>query len=182
MSTSGPSPWTEFSHDPRRPETHGLRASDRDRDVVLRVLAEAFADGRLDRTEYDERADAATRARTMGELPPVIADLVPASPSATGSELATASSEDLRALAVRRYERSRRNAASSVLVTALIMTAIWALGGAGYYWPAWVIVFPAINLLRLVLTRRDHIEDQLRSLEKKQRRELERGQDTGGAE
>ena len=42
-----------------------------------RVLAEAFADGRLDRQEFDERSDAVGAIRTLGELPGVIADLVP---------------------------------------------------------------------------------------------------------
>ncbi len=53
---NGPAPlWGEFSHDPRRADHAGLRASDRDRDVAHRAVADAYADGRLDREELDER-------------------------------------------------------------------------------------------------------------------------------
>jgi hypothetical protein len=176
MSASSPVPWSEFSHDPRRPESAGLRASDRDRDVVLRVLGDGFADGRLDRTEYDERAEAVTRARTFGELQPIIADLVPSAPSSARSELAVAGPETLREMAVREYGRDLRNAASSVVVLAAISTAIWILAGGGYYWPAWVILFPAVNLLRLLVNKGGHVDDEMRRLEKKQRKEIERAQ------
>ena len=172
---SGPSPWSEFSHDPRRPETSGLRASDRDRDVVLRVLGEAFADGRLDRTEYDERAEAVARAKTMGELPAVMADLVPATPTTTPStDLAPLGTAELRARAEQDYRRDLRNATSQVVIVGALMTGIWFLTGAGYFWPGFVVLAVAINVLRLLLTRRDHIEDRVRELEKKQRREIER--------
>lgn len=46
--------WGSFAHDPREPAVAPLRASDADREVIHGVLAEAFADGRLDRSEYDE--------------------------------------------------------------------------------------------------------------------------------
>ena len=72
--------WASFQHDPRDPAVAPLRASDADRDVVHGVLAEAFADGRLDREEYDERSAAVLAARTLGELPPLVSDLVPDRP------------------------------------------------------------------------------------------------------
>src|SRR6185295_13720980 len=72
--------WASFQHDPRDPAVAPLRASDADRNVVHGVLTEAFADGRLDREEYDERTAAALRARTLGQLPPLVVDLVPDRP------------------------------------------------------------------------------------------------------
>ena len=72
--------WASFQHDPRDPAVAPLRASDADRDVVHRVLADAFADGRLDREEYDERSATVLAARTLGELPPLVSDLVPDRP------------------------------------------------------------------------------------------------------
>ena len=72
--------WASFQHDPRDPAVAPLRASDADRDVVHGLLTEAFADGRLDRDEYDERSTATLQARTLGELPPLVADLVPDRP------------------------------------------------------------------------------------------------------
>lgn len=54
-----------------------LRASDSDRERVLRVLREATADGRLDLEEFEERSTLVHEARTLGELPGVTADLLP---------------------------------------------------------------------------------------------------------
>ncbi|HCA84756.1 MAG TPA: hypothetical protein DEQ61_04215 [Streptomyces sp.] len=52
-----------------------LRASDADRDRVAEVLREAVAEGRLDMAEFDERLDAAYRARIYAELEPLTRDL-----------------------------------------------------------------------------------------------------------
>jgi hypothetical protein len=62
-----------------------LRASDRERDSVVQRVQQAFAEGRLDDTEFDERMRAALTARTRGDLDVLLADL-PAettTPSAT---------------------------------------------------------------------------------------------------
>ncbi len=52
-----------------------MRASDRDRDRAAEVLRDAYAAGRLNRDELDERVLAAYAARTRGELDDLIADL-----------------------------------------------------------------------------------------------------------
>ncbi|MER5719756.1 DUF1707 domain-containing protein [Streptomyces sp. NPDC002132] len=52
-----------------------LRASDADRERVAEVLRDALAEGRLDMGEFEERLDAAYRARTYGELAPITRDL-----------------------------------------------------------------------------------------------------------
>ncbi|ANW18354.1 DUF1707 SHOCT-like domain-containing protein [Streptomyces clavuligerus] len=52
-----------------------LRASDADRDRIADILREALAEGRLDAEEHSERIDAVYRAKTMGELQPLIQDL-----------------------------------------------------------------------------------------------------------
>lgn len=68
--------WREFEHDPRHPTYAGIRASDADRDIVHRVLSEAYARGRLSKEEHDERSDYVSRVRTLGDLPSVLTDLV----------------------------------------------------------------------------------------------------------
>lgn len=55
-----------------------LRCSDVERHSVERILADAYADGRLNREEYDERLDAVWKAKTFGELNPLTSDLLPA--------------------------------------------------------------------------------------------------------
>ncbi|MFI0907526.1 DUF1707 domain-containing protein [Streptomyces sioyaensis] len=52
-----------------------LRASDADRERVAEILRDAVAEGRLAMEEFDERLEAAYRARTYGELEPLTADL-----------------------------------------------------------------------------------------------------------
>ena len=49
--------WESFRLDPRQPGHASLRASDADREIVRAVLADAYADGRLTREEYDEQAE-----------------------------------------------------------------------------------------------------------------------------
>ncbi|GHJ31067.1 hypothetical protein TPA0910_55000 [Streptomyces hygroscopicus subsp. sporocinereus] len=56
-----------------------LRASDADRDRIADVLREALAEGRLQPEEHAERIDAVYRAKTLGELEPLVRDL-PAAP------------------------------------------------------------------------------------------------------
>jgi hypothetical protein len=52
-----------------------LRASDADRDRVADLLGQALAEGRLTADEHAERIEEAFRARTVGELEPLVRDL-----------------------------------------------------------------------------------------------------------
>lgn len=62
---------------PAQPAGSGsLRASDADREQVNDVLTAAYAEGRLTRSEYDERADQVLAAKTFDELIPITRDLV----------------------------------------------------------------------------------------------------------
>ncbi|WP_124271880.1 DUF1707 domain-containing protein [Streptomyces sp. ADI96-02] len=58
-----------------------MRASDAERERIAEVLRDAVAEGRLEMDEFEQRLDAAYRARTHGELEPLVRDL-PASGSA----------------------------------------------------------------------------------------------------
>jgi hypothetical protein len=53
-----------------------LRASDADRDQVANLLSTAYAEGRLNREEHDERIDQLMSARTFDDLIPITRDLV----------------------------------------------------------------------------------------------------------
>jgi Domain of unknown function (DUF1707) len=59
-----------------------VRASDRERDAVLQRVQEAFAEGRLDDAEFDERMRTALVARTRADLDALLADLPAAEPAA----------------------------------------------------------------------------------------------------
>ncbi|MFF6773593.1 DUF1707 domain-containing protein [Streptomyces sp. NPDC012637] len=64
---------------PRQPDVAdpqgSLRASDADRDRIADILRDALAEGRIDPEEHSERIDAVYRAKTVGELEPIVRDL-----------------------------------------------------------------------------------------------------------
>jgi hypothetical protein len=165
-------PWGDFSADPRDPAAASLRASDRDREVVLGLLAEAYADGRLNREEYDERADVAGRARTLGELPPVVADLVPQT-APRADRLAWVSTEELRERALRAYQASRREAFSGLVTVTVVLSIVWFVTGGGFYWPVFVVLVGGANLLRVLLHKEDIVEKEQRRLERRQSKSLD---------
>lgn len=60
-----------------------MRASDAERERIAELLREAVAEGRLDMDEFEQRLETAYKARTRGELEPLVQDL-----PAPGSALA----------------------------------------------------------------------------------------------
>lgn len=60
---------------PADPAPAGIRASDADRDRIADILREAMAEGRLTAEEHAERVDLVYRAKTLGELEPLVRDL-----------------------------------------------------------------------------------------------------------
>ncbi|MYV54567.1 DUF1707 and DUF2154 domain-containing protein [Streptomyces sp. SID3212] len=70
-------------------EPAGIRASDADRDRIADILREALAEGRLDAEEHSDRIDAVYRAKTLGELQPLVRDL-PVAGAGTGDAAGSA--------------------------------------------------------------------------------------------
>lgn len=169
--SSGPV-WARFSQDPRDPVAGRMRASDADRGVVSDLLADAFADGRLDHEEFAQRSEAATGAKLLGELPALIDDLVPV--ASAKRDLAAVSSAEIEELARRHWRESLRNAFLGMLIPSLITTAIWIATGLGYPWPLWVVLGTGINLVRVAVARHDIVEEERRRLERKQRKAIEK--------
>jgi Domain of unknown function (DUF1707) len=110
---------------PRRDPT--LRASDSDRESIVSALREHGAAGRLDVEELEQRVGAAYSARTHGELGALLGDL-PA---------------QRRVVATSRHGDDWRG----FLAVNALLVAIWAVSGAGYFWPAWVMVWWAFALV-----------------------------------
>ena len=69
--------------------TASPRASNADRDAAVTRLQDAFADGRLDDTEFDERMRAALTAKTHADLDMLLSDLPARSPGAAAPAAAT---------------------------------------------------------------------------------------------
>ena len=165
--------WDRFSLDPRHAEHARLRASDADRDIVNDLLGTAYAEGRLTPEELDERTDQVTRSRTLGDLPPIIDDLVATSP-------ALRQHGGHRAEAEQRYRQQRQNAFWGFLTPTLICWAIWAATMFGEFpWPLIVTVASGAKFLQLVTTPAESIASIERELEKKERKRLEGKRDKG---
>lgn len=168
--------WDRFTLDPRHAENARLRASDADRDVVSDLLGTAYAEGRLTPEELDERSDQVTQSRTLGELPPIIDDLV-----ATTGAVATRPG-GLRAEAEHRYRQQRTNAFWGFLTPTLICWAIWFAIGGGFPWPIFVTIASGAKFVQLVTTPSDSITAIERDLEKKERKRLQAGKEKGPQE
>jgi Domain of unknown function (DUF1707) len=114
--------------DPLVPSPHDVLASDPERERVAEALRDHAAAGRLDTDELDERLGIAYGARLRADLLPLLADLpAPAAP--------------------RSRSRRRRPIPDlvPVLAVATLLIAIWALTGAGYFWPIWPIGAVALS-------------------------------------
>lgn len=96
-----------------------LRIADADRERVAERLRKAAGEGRLAPEELEERLEVALSARTEAELAPLVADL-PSEPRAR--------------------PRRRRRDLRPYVATSILLVAIWALTGAGYFWPVWPIL------------------------------------------
>lgn len=170
--------WDQFEHDPRAPLNARLRAADRDRMVVEEVLSTAYAEGRLTREELDERTEQLSSARTLGDLPPLIDDLVPA------LGLRTPGVPNMRAEAERRYRQQLRAATYAFLVPTLICWFVWISvlltgHGTAFPWPVFVTLGTGVRTVQLLTSRQDTITSIERSLERRERKRLEAQQRRG---
>ena len=169
MTTGGV--WREFEHDPRDPSYAGMRASDRDRAVVHDVLASAYAEGRLDREELDERTAAVDAAKTYAELLPPIRDLTADAVPARFTPVATT---DVHRSAEVYFAGQRRDALMGFLVPNLICWTIWYLTGHdGFIWPIFVSIPTGLNLLRVLASRAEIVEKRVEKVQRRQAKALE---------
>lgn len=174
-------PWSSFTRDPRRQEFAALRASDADREVVHRVLSEAYSDGRLDHDEFDARTTATATARTLGDLPGLLEGLVPVAGGTYRSSLLTP--ERVQERAVEKWESERRQAFATFLMPTLICWVIWTVTMfGGFPWPVFVTLGTGFHLFNVVVHKREIVAREVRSIEKKQRKELEKRQQPGELE
>jgi hypothetical protein len=97
-----------------------LRASDAEREAAVDRLRDHAAAGRLSADELEERVGRALSARTIGELRELERDL-------PGTDRPP------------RRPRARRRRVPSLVAVSLLLIGIWAVSGAGYFWPIWAI-------------------------------------------
>jgi hypothetical protein len=117
---------------------HRLRTSDAEREQVATILRAAMTEGRLTLAEGEERLAAVYAAAYRDELAPHTADLP------NGGRQALAHTPEAQA-ATRRDARGR---VGFVAFVGLVLTGIWALSGAHFFWPAIPMFFLIMGLLR----------------------------------
>lgn len=158
--------WSAFSRDPRDPAQAALRASDSDRDVVHRMLAEAYADGRIDRGELDARTSQTEAARTLGDLLEPMQGLVSPTPDAVTRR----GDGEVERRAVDAWRKERRDALWGLISVSAIVWTIWLVtsGPGSFPWPVFVSLAAALNLGKVQLNRSTGIDRHRRRLQEKQ--------------
>ena len=121
-----------------------IRTSDSEREQVAEILRAAMAEGRLSLEEGEERLGSVYGAKFRDELAPLTADLP------DGGRRALSETPEAR-LATR---RSLRRHASFVAAIAVVLTGLWALSHAVFFWPAIPLAFLVMGLVRHARWRR----------------------------
>ena len=117
------------------PEPYDIRTSDAEREAVAEALRVHAGAGRLQTDELEERLERAYAAQTRADLVPLLADLPQAQPQTPPPAPRAARRRPLP-FHVRK-----------MIAIGVLLVAIWALSGAGYFWPIWPIAGMAFPLL-----------------------------------
>jgi hypothetical protein len=124
-----------------------IRASDADRERVVEILRQNNIEGRLTSDEFEERMTAAYAAKTMGALAELTTDL-PVDLAAHTRQQAELARRQAAQVPV---SRQLRAAISSWVSLGVVLTVIWVISGAGYYWPAWPLgIMAALGLAGVI--------------------------------
>jgi Domain of unknown function (DUF1707) len=132
-----------------------MRAANADRERVVEQLNTAFAEGRLDVGELDERVAAAYAAKTMGELKPLTVDLPAAGSVARRTSSAPPQHVAGAEVAHKDERKESRVAVAGMTGVFVLNVAIWgvislAAGNLIYFWPVWILIPVAIAMIRMV--------------------------------
>jgi class 3 adenylate cyclase len=121
-----------------------LRAADEDRERVALALRDHFSAGRLTEDEFSGRVEAAYGARTLAELEDLTLDL-----PARGTALEPAKRTTPKKYVTPAGRALRASVRMHAIIFALVnvmLVAIWALSGGGYFWPIWSILGWGVGL------------------------------------
>ena len=115
-----------------------LRTSDKEREQITEILRAAMSEGRLTMEEGEERLAAAYAAKYRDELGPLTADLP------DGGRRALLDTPAVREAT----RRGLRRHATIVVSIGLILTGLWILSGAHFFWPIIPLIFLFMGLAR----------------------------------
>jgi hypothetical protein len=121
-----------------------IRTSDQEREKIAEILRAAMAEGRLTLEEGEERLAAAYAAKYRDDLKPLTADLP------DQGRRAVADTPQARLATRRHFQRH----AGFVVIVAAVLTGLWAISHAPFFWPAIPIFFLVMGLARHARMRR----------------------------
>ena len=121
-----------------------IRTSDQERERIAEILRAAMTEGRLNLEEGEERLAAAYAAKYRDDLKPLTADLP------DQGRRAVADTPEARQAARRHFRRHT----GFVALIALLLTGVWALSHAVFFWPAIPLFFLVMGLARHARMRR----------------------------
>jgi hypothetical protein len=114
--------------------------SDVEREKTVELLRQHTAEGRLTLDEFSERVSEVYAAKTRADLDQTLRELPRAVPRPEPVDL-------------RRRMQSVSQPIRKFVFAALLLVGLWALTGAGHFWPAWPLFF--IGLFTFRRYRRD---------------------------
>ncbi|MFI5933634.1 DUF1707 domain-containing protein [Actinoplanes sp. NPDC051494] len=123
-----------------QPNPTRLRTSDAEREQVATILRSAMAEGRLTLEEGEQRMATVYASRFRDELGPLTADLP------NGGRQALRETPQARTATRRALGRH----AGFVMLAAGVLTGLWVVSGATFFWPAIPLVFLVMGLFRHV--------------------------------
>jgi len=127
--------------------TPAVRIGDRERERAVAHLGRAFAEGRLDLDEYDERVASAYSAKTASDLLHLTADLPAANPeypASSGRNTSPTGAPSRRARALTDEPSWLWRLWGTYASVVTLCVVIWLVvsligkGGFAYPWPLWV--------------------------------------------
>jgi hypothetical protein len=124
-----------------------IRASDEDRERVVEILRQHTAEGRITAEEFEERMTAAYSAKTLGALAELTTDLPVDLAEHTRRQQNLARPARQRG----RLPKQVRQELAGLGSLAVVLTTVWVISGAGYFWPVWPLgIIAAITVARLI--------------------------------
>ena len=130
-----------------------IRVSDRDRERYQQVLTTAYAEGRLDELELEERLSGVLEAKFETELAPLVTDL-PAGRDLAVADAGSAASPVAERV-VAQSDDHGRGIGTAFMTAPIVCTAIYAMTDfGGYFWPMWVWLGCSIPAVATLLARR----------------------------
>lgn len=142
-----------FSADPFDLKNSSLRAGMRDREELARILSDAYADGKLDDAEYQERLDSALQIKLLGEVRTLVIDLGTPKTLMRRRKSPAAARQEAR----QKKRAGVREAAVAWVSTTAIVNIVYFMtalaGGFYYYWPMWPMLAVTIALIAAIAAK-----------------------------